>query len=128
MEVCHGEILFIVNSKELQATCSFCEYFLTDMEHQAIPLVYYRLNQIWSIVPKIGKREEVFIIEGEVFQISSPSSLQSLVQHKFSSALIHLVNHRTCILIFDIATKVSKRKKQNTVYDEMLHGLCSFGW
>ena len=121
--VCHCEVFFTIYHEKSEVACFFCRYALKDDKQLSIPLVNNRVQYAGSIIT-IGHSEEMFTSDWKVLKTIRASSLQGLIQNKFSSWFVHLVDHGVCLVLSNVAMVVGKSKKQTSTNGEMFH-ICS---
>ena len=118
--VCYCEIPFPKYLEIGEVTCSVCWQFLKVYKQRSIPLIDCRIQPICSIV-MISHSKEMFVSDRKVLQVIRSSCLQGLVQRQSSSRVVHLVDHGTGLVFFNVPMIVRKSKKQTSVNGEMFH-------
>ena len=110
-----------------EASCSVCWQFLKVYKQRSIPLIDCRVQPVCSIV-MISDSKEMFVSDRKVLQVIRSSCLQGLVQRQSSSWVVHLVDHGTCLVVFNVPILVRKSKKQVSINGEMFHTYSSSSW
>ena len=127
MVVGYCEILLPVYLEVREVICSVCWQLLKFNKQLSILLIDCRVQPVSSIVI-ISDSKKMFVSDRKVLQVKSSSCLQGLVQRQSSSWVVHLVDHETCLVLFNVPMIVRKSKKQASINGEMFHIYCSSGW
>ena len=114
------EIIFPEYLEIGEVTCSVCWQFLKVDKQLSIPLIDCRVQPVSSIV-MISHSKKMFVSNRKVLQVKSSSCLQGLVQRQSSSWFVHLVDHGTCLVFFNVPMIVGKSKKQASINGEMFN-------